>query len=49
MKLQNLLAHLGHIAPLDLAADWDNVGLLLGDGDTDIRRVLTCLTVTPET
>jgi dinuclear metal center YbgI/SA1388 family protein len=48
MKLQHLLAHLGTIAPLDLAAAWDNVGLLLGDPATDVRRVLTCLTVTPE-
>jgi dinuclear metal center YbgI/SA1388 family protein len=48
MKLQDLLVHLRNIAPLDLAADWDNVGLLLGDADSDVRRVLTCLTVTPE-
>src|SRR5207302_2716000 len=26
---------------------WDNVGLLLGDPRADVRRVLTCLTVTP--
>jgi dinuclear metal center YbgI/SA1388 family protein len=48
MKLQTLLAQLAPLAPLDLAAEWDNVGLLLGDPDTDVRRVLTCLTVTPE-
>ena len=48
MKLQPLLASLGTLAPLHLAADWDNVGLLLGDPETDIRRVMTCLTVTPE-
>src|SRR5439155_7597966 len=34
-------------APPALAADWDNVGLLLGDPRADVRRVLTCLTVTP--
>jgi dinuclear metal center YbgI/SA1388 family protein len=33
---------------LNLAADWDNVGLLLGDAATDVRRVMTCLSVTPE-
>src|SRR5580692_7102332 len=48
MKLQTLLAQLAPIAPLELAAEWDNVGLLLGDPETDVRRVLTCLTVTPE-
>ena len=48
MRLQNLLAPLETIAPLNLAADWDNVGLLLGDAATDVRRVMTCLSVTPE-
>jgi len=33
--------------PAELAADWDNVGLLLGDPKADVRRILTCLTVTP--
>src|SRR5207302_4835230 len=36
------------IAPLALAAEWDNVGLLLGDAAAPVRRVMTCLTVTPE-
>ena len=40
-------AHLDHFAPPDLAAEWDNVGLLFGDGMADVRRLLTCLTVTP--
>ncbi len=35
-------------APSRLAADWDNVGLLLGDAATEVRQLLTCLTVTPE-
>jgi dinuclear metal center YbgI/SA1388 family protein len=35
-------------APPVLAADWDNVGLLLGDRDAEVRRIMTCLTVTPE-
>lgn len=35
-------------APLDLAAEWDNVGLLLGDRATPVDRLMTCLTVTPE-
>ncbi len=39
---------LKQFAPTQLAADWDNVGLLLGDGDAEVRRVITCLTVTPE-
>lgn len=43
-----IAAHLEDFAPRRLAADWDNVGLLLGDGSTPVQRVLTCLTVTPE-
>jgi dinuclear metal center YbgI/SA1388 family protein len=35
-------------APPRLAADWDNVGLLLGDRAAEVRRVMTCLTVTTE-
>jgi dinuclear metal center YbgI/SA1388 family protein len=34
--------------PLALAAEWDNVGLLLGDPGQPVRRVMACLTVTPE-
>jgi dinuclear metal center YbgI/SA1388 family protein len=35
-------------APLHLAADWDNVGLLLGERAANVERIVTCLTVTPE-
>jgi dinuclear metal center YbgI/SA1388 family protein len=41
-------AFLDSFAPPSLAAEWDNVGLLLGDGAAEVRRLLTCLTVTPE-
>jgi dinuclear metal center YbgI/SA1388 family protein len=48
MKTQELLHYLQQLAPLDLAAEWDNVGLLLGDPVSDVKRVLTCLTLTPD-
>lgn len=35
-------------APRRLAADWDNVGLLLGDERSRVERLLTCLTITTE-
>ena len=35
-------------APAQTAADWDNVGLLLGDPAAAVGRVMTCLTVTPD-
>jgi dinuclear metal center YbgI/SA1388 family protein len=40
--------YLDQFAPRSLAAQWDNVGLLLGDPAVEVRRILTCLTVTPE-
>jgi dinuclear metal center YbgI/SA1388 family protein len=43
----DLTRWLEQFAPPALAADWDNVGLLLGDCATEVRRVMTCLTVTP--
>jgi dinuclear metal center YbgI/SA1388 family protein len=42
------VAFLDAFAPRELAADWDNVGLLLGDPQREVRGVMTCLTVTPE-
>ena len=40
--------YLQTFAPNALAGDWDNVGLLLGDRQAGVRKVMTCLTVTPE-
>ncbi|HJZ91877.1 MAG TPA: Nif3-like dinuclear metal center hexameric protein [Gemmataceae bacterium] len=45
--ISDVCAYLDRFAPPPLAADWDNVGLLLGDGAVEAQRVLTCLTVTP--
>jgi dinuclear metal center YbgI/SA1388 family protein len=39
---------LDQFAPCDRAAHWDNVGLLLGERSAAVERVMTCLTVTPE-
>ncbi len=41
-------AHLERFAPSHTAADWDNVGLLLGDPVDTVERVMTCLTLTPD-
>jgi dinuclear metal center YbgI/SA1388 family protein len=46
--LQDVVAALERIAPLRLAAEWDSVGLLVAPRGPDVRRVLTCLTLTPE-
>ncbi|CAN5621491.1 Nif3-like dinuclear metal center hexameric protein [soil metagenome] len=45
----DVIAFMEHFAPLHLAESWDNVGLLLGDSQGMVERVMTCLTVTPET
>jgi dinuclear metal center YbgI/SA1388 family protein len=38
---------LDSFAPRELAAEWDNVGLLVGDRAQRIGRLMTCLTITP--
>jgi dinuclear metal center YbgI/SA1388 family protein len=43
-----VVEYLDRFAPRDLAADWDNVGLLLGESSAAVERIMTCLTVTPE-
>ena len=41
-----LVDFLEAFAPPHLAADWDNVGLLLGDREVPVHSLMTCLTVT---
>jgi dinuclear metal center YbgI/SA1388 family protein len=48
LTVDAIIRHLDHFAPPALAAEWDNVGLLLGDRAAGVRKVMTCLTVTPE-
>jgi dinuclear metal center YbgI/SA1388 family protein len=47
--IEALHAFLEKFAPPRLAESWDNIGLLVGDRRTDVRRLMTCLTVTPTT
>jgi dinuclear metal center YbgI/SA1388 family protein len=48
-SVSDLMQFIGRSAPLRSAADWDNVGLLLGDDTAAVERVMTCLTVSEET
>ncbi len=45
--------HISHwldaFAPPGLAEAWDNVGLLWGDPEAEVSRIMTCLTVTSHT
>ena len=47
LTIQTLATFLEQFAPSRLAEEWDNVGLLVGDGRAKVRRVMTCLSVTP--
>ena len=49
MIIQNVCQFLESFAPLRLAEDWDNVGLIAGDRQRELKNVMTCLTITPET
>jgi len=46
--IQSIVAFLEQFAPVQLAQQWDNVGLLVGDREREAKKVMTCLTVTPD-
>lgn len=48
LKIQQITEYLNQFAPTRLAEEWDNVGLLVGDPAGTVSRVMTCLTITPE-
>jgi len=47
-NLEDVITALEQLAPPRLAAEWDNVGLLVGTARPTITRLMTCLTLTPE-
>jgi len=49
LTVADLCTFLEAFAPAELAAAWDNVGLLVGDRSQKVERVMTCLTITPAT
>ena len=46
VRVSDICAAMEKIAPLGLAQDWDNVGLLAGDPAAVVRRVLVCVDLT---
>jgi dinuclear metal center YbgI/SA1388 family protein len=48
MIVDEIARFLDQFAPADLAESWDNVGLLAGDRDAPVSKVMTCLTITPD-
>ena len=49
LTIADLCTFLDAFAPPHLAAEWDNVGLLVGDRGQAVERVMTCLTITSAT
>jgi len=43
MKIKEVTAYLEQIAPLDLQESYDNSGLIVGDPDQDISKILICM------
>ena len=48
VTVEHISEFLESFAPLEIAEDWDNVGLLLGEPEAEVRRGMTCLTLTPD-
>ncbi len=46
--VQDVCEFLESLAPSALAEEWDNVGLLVGRREDAAKRIMTCLTITPE-
>ena len=49
MKVEDFVRAFEAHVPPDLAADWDNVGLLVGRRSSEVHLVMTTLDLTPST
>ncbi len=45
---KNMVEFMERLAPPVLAEEWDNVGLMLGNAEKEVRKVLLCLDVTAD-
>lgn len=46
--LKDVAAYIEKISPVSLACEWDNVGLIIGNSDKPIKRIVVCLDLTRE-
>jgi dinuclear metal center YbgI/SA1388 family protein len=46
MKIKDIADKIDEIIPLKLAQDWDNVGLLIGDSQKDVKNILLTIDIT---
>ncbi len=49
MRMDEVLAALQQLAPLEIAEEWDNVGLLIGWTNANVQRIMTTLDVVDST
>jgi len=45
MKIKEILDKIQKIAPIELAMEWDNIGLIIGDENSIIQKALVCLDI----
>ena len=45
---RDIVSYIEKIAPISLACEWDNPGLLIGNIDNEVKNVVVCLDVTRE-
>ena len=48
MKVSDVARALESLAPVEMAAEWDNVGLLVGDAAASVRKLLLCIDLTED-
>jgi len=48
MQVKNIAKEIEKLAPTSLAQSWDNVGLLVGDGDAEVNNILFAIDVTKD-
>jgi len=48
VRCSQVAGYMNMIAPVELAEEWDNVGLIIGDPQQSINKVLICLDVTTD-
>lgn len=48
MLCQDIIRHLEVLAPAEYAMDWDNVGLLVGKRDSEVKKILIAVDATYE-
>lgn len=48
MKIKDCISQIEKIAPLALAQQWDNTGLLIGDGDSAVKKILLTIDITQQ-